>query len=298
MLPFQFVASSGFIILTFTSSVILAKEEETRNEPAEIKEAGIDTLQQDWLEKEIALADHCVSYDDEGLLDIGIGESIDGKRQVKRFPLTKLEFYFERQNHKEHVVVNFSEELQKTRGIEKAASDLEEFYFSRGYQRILFVLETSGSLKLYKDVVTTRHRSEARTSITNEQEKTSSRGSLQWVAKEKASADHSIFYSSKDQIDILIGAAEKNLRHPQRFSLHELEDYFLNQRHKSFVTVTFAKGLLARDHTNAEIPELERFFFSRGYQRILFIGATGGLVVNFKYSEAAAPTSVSDALMK
>lgn len=283
MHPNKFIACSGFAILTFTSSVILA-EEETMNEPAQLKEAEINPMKQDWLEKEIALADHRVSYDDEGLLDIGIGKSIDGRRQVKRFPLAKLEFYFESQNHKDSVAITLPQTIQSDGKLHETTSMLEQFYFSRGYRQILFLIEETASPVFHRDVISKHPRQQKQPFVLKDQDVDDRFKQLLWVEEQKANSDHSIFYDSQDSIDINVGAIRENVHHQETFTLSELGDYFLNQRHKAFVVVTFAKGFQAKGLVSAEIPKLESFFFSRGYQRILFLGARAASVAIYKDS--------------
>jgi hypothetical protein len=93
-------------------------------------------------------------------------------------------------------------------------------------------------------------------------------------------ADHDIDYELQDKkVDIGVGEFRNGGRESQTFRLAELDHYFARQEHKDFVTITFAKGAPNEDELKSAIAELESFFFSRLYKRVLFLQAFAGLDV-------------------
>ncbi|RYD41926.1 MAG: hypothetical protein EOP85_11935 [Verrucomicrobiaceae bacterium] len=99
------------------------------------------------------------------------------------------------------------------------------------------------------------------------------------VAEEEKKADHKVWYEHDGRLDIGIGEIDRGARRPKTFTLAELDHYFTHQRHKGMVVVTFDKGAPGPMTVEDAISGMERFFFTRGYQRILFLHARGSGVL-------------------
>jgi len=104
------------------------------------------------------------------------------------------------------------------------------------------------------------------------------------VWNEEKKADHRIEYRMDDTIDIGVGEVREGVHYTKSFPLKELEHYFEHQKHKGFVSVLFHKAAPSNKSVDDAIAELERFFFSRGYGRVLFLGARGSGVQVYKDS--------------
>lgn len=102
------------------------------------------------------------------------------------------------------------------------------------------------------------------------------------VWNEEKRADHRIAYLIDGTVDIGIGEIREGVHYTKSFLLNELEHYFEHQKHKGFVSVTFHKAAPSHKSLDDAIVELEEFFFSRGYRRILFLGARGSGVQVYK----------------
>ena len=85
-----------------------------------------------------------------------------------------------------------------------------------------------------------------------------------------------------DTIDIGVGEIRNGAQHTKSFELKELEHYFEHQKNKGLVTILFHKAAPSNKNLDEAIAELEKFFFSRGYQRVLFLGARGSGVQVYK----------------
>lgn len=102
------------------------------------------------------------------------------------------------------------------------------------------------------------------------------------VWNEEKKADHRIEYRMDDTIDIGVGEVKEGVHYTKSFRLKELEHYFENQKHKGFVSILFHKAAPSNKSLEDAIAELEQFFFSRGYGRVLFLGARGSGVQVYK----------------
>jgi hypothetical protein len=104
------------------------------------------------------------------------------------------------------------------------------------------------------------------------------------VWNEEKKADHRIEYRIDDTIDIGVGEVREGVHYTKSFLLKELEHYFDHQKHKGFVSILFHKATPRTKSLDDAIAELEQFFFSRGYGRVLFLGARGSGVQVYKDS--------------
>jgi hypothetical protein len=104
------------------------------------------------------------------------------------------------------------------------------------------------------------------------------------VWNEEKKADHRIEYLRDETIDIGVGEVRDGVHYTKSFPLKELEHYFEHQKHKGFVSILFHKAAPSNKSVDDAIAELERFFFSRGYGRVLFLGARGSGVQVYKDS--------------
>jgi len=96
-------------------------------------------------------ADHEVEYRMDNTLDIGVGEVRDGVHDTKSFQLKELEHYFEHQKHKGFVSILFHKAAPSNKSLEDAIAELEQFFFSRGYGRVLFLGARGSGVQVYKD---------------------------------------------------------------------------------------------------------------------------------------------------
>jgi len=97
-------------------------------------------------------------------------------------------------------------------------------------------------------------------------------------------ADHSIRYHMDSTLGIGIGEVRDGVHYAKSFSLAELGHYFQHCKHKNFVSLTFDKAAPEKKTIDEAIKELEEFFFSRGFERVLFLGARGSGVMVHKDS--------------
>ena len=100
---------------------------------------------------ELQKADNELEYLRDGTLDIGLGEVRDGVHYTKSFQLNELEHYFEHQKHKRFVSILFHKAAPSNKSLDDAIAELERFYFSRGYERILFLGARGSGVQVYKD---------------------------------------------------------------------------------------------------------------------------------------------------
>lgn len=115
------------------------------------------------------------------------------------------------------------------------------------------------------------------------------REEIRKVWAEEKKADHRLEYRMDDTIDIGIGEVREGVHYTKSFPLKELEHYFEHQKHKGFVSVLFHKAAPSSKSLDDAIAELERFFFSRGYRRVLFLGARGSGVQVYKDTTKGEP---------
>lgn len=102
------------------------------------------------------------------------------------------------------------------------------------------------------------------------------------VWNEAKKADHQIEYRMDDTVDIGVGEVRDGVQYTKSFQLKELERYFEHQKNKGFVSILFHKAAPSNKSLDDAIAELEQFFFSRGYGRVLFLGARGSGVQVYK----------------
>lgn len=110
-----------------------------------------EVIQKVWDEEK--KADHRIDYRRDDTIDIGVGEVREGAYYPKSFPLKELEHYFEHQKHKGCVVILFHKAAPTTKSLDDTIAELEQFFFSRGYGRVLFLGARGSGVQVYKDTI-------------------------------------------------------------------------------------------------------------------------------------------------
>ena len=93
----------------------------------------------------------------------------------------------------------------------------------------------------------------------------------------ESEADFVAWYSTDGKLDIGVGRTDKkrNLHHPIRFTLEELEGFFDGQKHKGLIVVTVAKNVWTDDELSEHLTRLRDYFVARGYKRVVIEQAYG-----------------------
>ena len=87
--------------------------------------------------EEIKNADFVAYYSTNKKLDIGIGPSRDGVDHLIKFDLNELERFFDKQKHKNIIVLVIESHRLSNEKIKTHAKTLYDFFIARGYKKVI-----------------------------------------------------------------------------------------------------------------------------------------------------------------
>ena len=111
-------------------------------------------------------------------------------------------------------------------------------------------------------------------------------GQLTKLWDELGKADHNLEYFGNDELWVGIGAENDEAIDLVTHPLSKLSHYFKTQKHKGLVVVMFHKNAPSKKTRKEAVAELNKFFFSRGYQRVILTGAHS--IGTYVYSDKTA----------
>ncbi len=125
---------------------------EDSNVPFKYFGPGYSTDEEIW--NLIESADMVADYTFRGRININVGKLEGNVHHPITFNLEELEYYFDKQKHKDLIVIWFDKRAQVDgEKIQKLVEQLNKYFFQRGYKRIVLLQGLGDGVGLYSDIL-------------------------------------------------------------------------------------------------------------------------------------------------